>query len=74
MTKNRDEQIAETERDDWNVEKISEEATNQMPDETMRQMLRGNKTGESADDRDVAGSANENETPQAREEAKRDSK
>ncbi len=40
----------------------------------IRQILRAGENGEKADDRDVVGSADTNETPQGREEAKRDSK
>ncbi len=74
MQENDDKQFAKTEREGWNAEKLSEEGVNQMPDETMRQILRGDETGEEADDRDIAGSADGNETPQGREEAKRDTK
>ncbi len=73
MQENDDEQFSESEREGWDAEKLSEEAVNQMPDETMRQILRGGETGENADKLDVAGSADRNETPQGREEAKRGS-
>ncbi len=38
------------------------------------QILCADETGEKADDRDLVGSADRNETPQGRKEAKRDSK
>jgi hypothetical protein len=73
MQENDDKQFSESEREGWNAEKLSEEAVNQTPDETMRQILRGGETGENADDLDVVGSADRNETPQGREEAKQGS-
>lgn len=74
MQENNKKGFAETEREGWNAEKLSEEATGQMPDEMMRQILRGDESGEKADDQDVVGTVDRNETPQGREEAKRDSK
>ncbi len=73
MPVNDEKQFAESEREGWNAEKLSEEAAGQMPDEMMRQILRGDETGEKADERDVVGTVDRNETPQGREEAKRDS-
>lgn len=74
MQENNDKQLAETERQGWNAEKLSEEASGQMPDEMMRQILRADESGEKGDDQDVVGTVDRNETPQGREEAKRDSK
>jgi hypothetical protein len=74
MQENDDKQFSETGREGWSAEKLAEEGVNQMPDEMMRQILRGDEDGEKADDRDVVGTVNRNETPQGREEAKRDSK
>lgn len=74
MPENKDTEMPEVKRQGWDAEKVSEEAANQMPDETMRQMLRGDKTGEKGDDKDVAGSADQNETPQGREESKNETK
>jgi hypothetical protein len=74
MQENDDKQFSETEREGWNAEKLAEESVNQMPDEMMRQILRADENDEKADSRDVVGSADRNETPQGREEAKRDSK
>lgn len=67
-------EFANTEREGWKAKDVSKEGVNQMPDETMRQILRGGKSGENGDDHDVVGSADKNETPQGREEAKPDSK
>ena len=58
-------------RQGWNAEKVSEEATNKEPDEIVRQMKRGDETKGDADDRDVAGSPETNETPHGREETKK---
>lgn len=70
MPEKDDQQFSKTEREDWSAEKISEESTNLSPDEIERQMLRGDETEGNADDRDIAGSANSNETPGARERSK----
>ncbi len=73
MQENDGKQFSESEREGWDAETLAEEAVNQMPDETMRQILRGGETGDNADELDVAGSADRNETPQGREEAKQGS-
>ena len=58
-------------REGWNAEKISEEASNKMPDEIHREMARGDETKGDADARDTAGSSDSIDTPQGREEAKK---
>lgn len=67
-------EFTNTEREGWKADEISKEGVNQMPDENMRQILRGDLSGEKADESDVVGSPDKNETPQGREEAKPDSK
>lgn len=57
-------------REDWNVDELNAESTNKPADETMREVLRGDATKGNADERDVAGSVDSDETPQGREEAK----
>jgi hypothetical protein len=57
-------------REGWNAEKISEEASNRMPDEIHREMARGDETKGDADERDTVGSSASIDTPQGREEAK----
>lgn len=75
MQKNNEQQFPEeSRRDGWDAEKVSKEAVNQSPDETVRQMLRGDETEGEADNRDIAGSPDKTETPQGREEAKPNSK
>jgi len=59
-------------REGWSVEQITDEATNKSSDETLRQVLRGDETKGDADDRDIVGGVNFNETPHGREEAKKD--
>ncbi len=66
------EEISDVERDDWSVKQIADESTNQPSDETLRQFLRGDETKGDADERDVAGSSASIDTPQGREEAKKD--
>lgn len=56
----------------WDLEDIAGEATGKTDDEIYREARRGGETGNAADERDVAGSAPKNETPQGREEAKND--
>lgn len=66
------EEIPSVERDDLNVRQIADESTNQSPDETLRQFLRGDETKGDPDERDVVGGSASIDTPQGREEAKRD--
>ena len=56
----------------WNVKEIADEASQKTEDEIQRETLRGDETKGDADERDIAGSANRNETWQGREEAKND--
>ena len=58
------------EREKWDAENISEESVNEMPDETVRQVLRGDESIGNPDDRDVVGASKRIDTPQGREEAK----
>lgn len=57
-------------RDNFNAEEVSDQSVNQMPDETVRQILRGDETDGNADDRDIVGRSRTIDTPQGREEAK----
>ncbi len=74
MQENDKNQNNQSRPEDLSVKEISEQSTNMPPDEIKRQILRGDETKGDADGRDVAGSADRNETPQGREEAKPDSK
>lgn len=65
------EKLENVERQNWNAEKVAEEATNKEDDEIMRQMLRGDETKGNPDERDVAGSVDSDETPHGSEEAKK---
>ncbi len=59
------------ERDEWNAEALAEESVNQMPDESLRQILRGDETSKvDSDDADLVGGSQTIDTPQGREEAK----
>ena len=71
MPENKDKQFSATKREGWNAEEISDESTNLPSDEIQRQLLRGDETKGNADNRDVTGSVNSNETPQGREETKK---
>jgi len=58
-------------RDGWDLKEVSEEASNEQPDEIVRKTLRGNTKETAADQRDIAGSADRSDTPQGREETKK---
>jgi hypothetical protein len=57
-------------REGWSVQELADEASQQSIDEIQRQTLRGDVTKGDADEGDVAGNVNSNETSQGREEAK----
>src|SRR5215204_5713253 len=54
------------------IKDITDEASHRDADGVLRQTLRGDETKGDADDRDVAGSTNFEDTPQGREETKND--
>jgi hypothetical protein len=56
-------------REEWDVKNLSEEASNKQPDEILRETLRGYETEGDANERDIVGRVNFNETAQGREEA-----
>jgi hypothetical protein len=56
----------------WDIEKLSKEASQKDEDEIRRQTLRGDESKGNPDNRDNAGSADSKDTPQGREEAKND--
>ena len=70
MQEQDDENNSNTKRQGWDAEKISEEATNQEPDEIVRQIKRGDESKGDADERDIVGSPETDETPHGREETK----
>jgi hypothetical protein len=61
-------------REEWDIEKLSEESMNELPDETLRKSLRGDEEKGNPDNRDMVGNVSSNETPQGREEAKNDTR
>ena len=65
-------EASQTNRQGWNSEKVAAEASGKDADEIQREMKRGGASGEAADERDIAGSVESNDTPQGREEAKKD--
>ncbi len=65
-------EITDVNREGWGIEQMTDEATNKSSDETLRQVLRGDETKGDADERDIIGGVNSNETPHGREEAKKD--
>ncbi len=65
------EQFPDVEKQDWDVEQLAEESTNKPSDEIVREMKRGDETKGDADDRDVVGGVDSEDTPHGREETKR---
>ncbi len=61
-------------REDWDVQKLADEASQKNIDEIQRETLRGDETKGDADERDIVGNVDRNETWQGREEAKNDTK
>lgn len=66
----REQQLPASESSEWNTDEIAEQSSNQMPDEILRQVLRGDESKGSADHRDIVGGSATIDTPQGREEAK----
>lgn len=64
-------EVPNVKRQGWSAEKVSEEASNQESDEIYRQISRADETKGDADERDIAGSPENNETPYGREETKK---
>ncbi len=63
-------EVPNVKRQGWSAEEVAEEASNQESDEIYRQISRGDETKGDADERDIAGSPENTETPQGREETK----
>jgi len=55
------------------IEEIGEQSSGKDADEIQREMLRNGKNDSAADNRDVAGSVDSDETPQGRNESKNNS-
>lgn len=74
MQKKENNNIPDVNREDWKVDELHQESSNEMPDETLRKTLRGDEESGDPNDRDAVGNIDSNETPQGREEAKNDTK
>lgn len=72
MQKKENDNFPDVEKQGWDPQEIASEASQAEPDEIMRQMLRGDETKGNADERDVAGSVDSNETAHGRKETKHD--
>jgi hypothetical protein len=70
-SEDKDKDISNVERDEWNAEELNEQSPYLQSDEVQRQMLRGDETEGKPDDRDVVGSNESKDTAQGRREAKR---
>lgn len=67
----KDDEKSNINRNGWSADEISEEASNKEPDEVTREIARGDEVNkENADDQDIAGSPETDETPHGREETK----
>jgi len=66
------EEVSQTNRQGWNSDELAAQASGKDADEIQREMKRGGADGAAANERDVAGSVDSDETPQGREEAKND--
>ncbi len=66
------EKIPGVNREGWDIEQLANESTNKPSDEMLREVLRGDKTKDNADGRDVVGGVDSDETPHGREETKKD--
>lgn len=72
MEQKDDSEKSDVRRDGWSADEVSEEAANKEPDEVAREIARGEEENkENADDRDIVGGADRNETPHGREETKK---
>lgn len=71
-TKQDQNKVLNVSRDGWEVEQIADESTNKPSDEILRQVLRGDETKGNANERDIVGSVDSEDTPHGREEAKKD--
>lgn len=67
----RNEDAPEVERQGWNAEDISAEASNKESDEILREMLRGDETEGTPDDRDIVGSVDVKDTDYGRKQTKK---
>ncbi|MGI8555274.1 MAG: hypothetical protein ACR2LT_02815 [Pyrinomonadaceae bacterium] len=71
MPKQNEKKVPRVDRDNWNAEKLAEESANEESDDIVRKVLRGNAARGNPNDRDVAGAPDSEDTPQGREENKK---
>lgn len=71
MQEKENKEIRDVMCDEWSAEELADQATNMLPDEITRGMLRGDETKGDPDDRDIVGSIASNETPHGRKETKK---
>ncbi len=60
----------QNEKQGWNADELAEQASQQDEDAIQRQIKRGDETKGNADDRDDAGTVDNDDTAQGREEKK----
>lgn len=67
------EDVPNIEREGWETKEVAEEGVNESPDDVVRKVLRnGDDNKGDADDKDIVGSTDFEDTPQGREENKND--
>ena len=63
--------VPDIKREDWDVERLANESANKPTDEIVREVLRGDEAKGNPDTRDIVGSVDSKDTPQGREETKK---
>lgn len=66
------ENVPNIKREGWDVKDVVDEAANENPDDVVRKVLREGEDKNDADRQDIAGSVDSEDTPQGREENKKD--
>jgi hypothetical protein len=67
------EDVPNIEREGWETKEVAEESVNESPDDVVRKVLsNGDDDKGDADDKDIVGSNDFEDTPQGREENKND--
>ena len=64
-------EIKDVKNDEWNAQELADQATNMPSDEITREMLRGDETEGTPDNRDVVGGVESKDTPHGRKETKK---
>lgn len=63
----------QNEKNNLTIEEVGEQSSGKEADEIQREILRNGRNDQTADNKDIAGSVDSDETPQGRNEAKNES-